>query len=83
LDYTRRKLQETKIERAGMKCLTGVADYIRRAEYHVPRIEDKRITENVIINPKRRRNIGLQQLRSRDKHTAEEDGTDRPWPNPR
>jgi hypothetical protein len=33
-------------------------------------------------NPKRKRNIGRSQLRWRDQHTLQEDGTDHLWCNP-
>jgi hypothetical protein len=52
-------------------------------EYHVRRMEDKRIPkENSNIPPPQRRNIGRPQLRCRDQHTLQEDGTDHAWPNP-
>jgi hypothetical protein len=53
-----------------------------RWKYHL-RMEDRRIPKNIsTYNPKRRRNIGRPQLRWRDRHTLQEDGTNQTRPNP-
>jgi hypothetical protein len=45
--------------------------------YHVQRTEDRRIPKKILTyNPKRKRNTGRPQLRWRDQHTLQEDGTD-------
>jgi hypothetical protein len=52
-------------------------------KYHVQRMEDRRIPKKILTyNPKRKRNVGRPQLRWRDQHTLQEDGTDQAWSNP-
>jgi hypothetical protein len=50
---------------------------------HVQRMEDRRIPKKILTyNPRKKRNIGRPQLRCRDQHTLQENGTDHIWPNP-
>jgi hypothetical protein len=52
-------------------------------KYHVQRMEDRRILKKIpTYNPKRKGNIGRPQLRWKDQHTLQQDGTDLAWPYP-
>jgi hypothetical protein len=54
-----------------------------RWKYHVQRMEDRRMPKKILThNPKGRRSIGCLQLRWRDQHSLQGDGTDHAWPNP-
>jgi hypothetical protein len=78
-DYTRKDpIENTKI-REELNILNVNDETIKsssRWKYHVLRMEDRRISKKVLTcNPKRRRNVGCPQLRWRDQHIIQEDGT--------
>jgi hypothetical protein len=93
---TKQKQKRAKTETAELKCFRSVAGYARKDQIRNTTIkEDLNIfnLNNTILktrsqwkiltyNPKRRRNTGRPQLRWRDQHNFQEDGTGPAWPNP-
>jgi hypothetical protein len=84
--YTRKdQIKDTKIkEELNISKLNAKIIKSRSQwKYHVQRMEARRIPKKILTyNPKRKRNIGRPQLRWRDQHTLQEDGTDHVRPNP-
>jgi hypothetical protein len=55
---------------------------ISQWKHHVQRLEGRRIPKKIIThNPKRKQNIPRPELRWKDQHTLQEDGTGHVWPN--
>jgi hypothetical protein len=84
--YTRNnQIRNTKIR--GELTIFNLSKKILRPrsqwKYHVTRMENRRIPRKILTyNPIRIRNKGRQNLRWKDQHNLQEDGTDQTWPIP-
>jgi hypothetical protein len=70
--------EELNIFNLNAKIIKSISQWV----HHMQRMKDE-FRRNFIIQPKRKRKLGSSQLRWRDQHTLQENGTDHVRLNPR